>query len=227
MLIFFCLLLVKDLHGWAFRNKFDELKLAQFFIDKTEFLRLLFDPTCSASSEQFYFITAPHRFSKSTLLRMTRAFAKSKSIRSSLLLLVKFMYELFDNTRVILLIDEYDNTALRSYIFQRGYTARNYRKFNRILFKLIKGGKNYLQNILMMSVSSLAFASDEILPKYMTHMCFLNDHSFMPYLGVTQTELEDIFNKYDCSPEERTAVMEYYKPYRTAVKKSPVYHPTR
>ncbi|XP_065217880.1 uncharacterized protein LOC135843793 [Planococcus citri] len=333
-----CALYVKYNHAWAYRSKFDELRMSPFFIDKTEFLRLLFDPSCSASADQFYFITAPHRFSKSTLLRMTQSFCEMEldsngdpkpyseteaykvfkdtrifqysnlvqknlasypvifldmtkyaamhqshrkiavelndkfldaikpfnlrleriqryiregypdnytmsissrrfietlyarnmtiqTLDSSLMLLVKFLYELFDNRQVILLIDEYDNTALRSYIFQRGYTARNYRKLNKILFKLIKGGKNFIRNIVMMGVSSLAFASDDILPKHMTHMCFLNDHSVMPYLGVTETELTDIFDKYQCCDEERAAIVDYYRPYRTAIKKAAVYHP--
>ncbi|XP_065218324.1 uncharacterized protein LOC135844132 [Planococcus citri] len=139
----------------------------------------------------------------------------TEDLRQALLVVSRSLYQYFNSTKVIVLIDDYDDTALKSPILESTYITEAYRELNLILAEVFKGGSSFVRNVIMTGVSSLPYSIDDAMVDTLTHYAFLDNHIFTPYFGLTEADMNTSFTVYDISNQEQKAINGFYNGYWT------------
>ncbi|KAL6953785.1 hypothetical protein U1Q18_048965 [Sarracenia purpurea var. burkii] len=144
-------------------------------------------------------------------------------LESSLLNFVRVLYEVFHQP-VVVLLHEYDETAFVSYITMKSYVLPIYRYLNEIVARALNLGKPYIKIAIINAVTTLPYGMDHHFREAVTHYAFLDDHPFTPFYGFTESEVNSLFDKYECNQTERQTVLDYYQGYKTAKNQTVIYN---
>lgn len=137
----------------------------------------------------------------------------AEDAESSVFLMVKLLSQIY-NTKVILIFHQYDETALNSYIVQKSYVGPVYKYLNTVILKGLTFGRPYLKFAVIHSVSTLGYALNHELRGLVKHYPFLEDHEFTPYYAFTESEAEELFDRFRCEDAEKEILRKHYGGYK-------------
>lgn len=137
------------------------------------------------------------------------------------------LYKFFNQTKVIILVNEYDNVMLTSLVTQRTDIAKFYELINEMLHNAFTVGSKYVAYGFMTGTSSLAFYMNyPSLLKNMKHRPFLDDHPFNTFCGLNEQEVQsELYEKYKVNRREKSKIQRYYKGYQLNSKNMSLYNP--
>ncbi|KAL6953781.1 hypothetical protein U1Q18_048961 [Sarracenia purpurea var. burkii] len=145
-------------------------------------------------------------------------------IVNSLYIFKKILYKFFNETKVVLLIDEYDYTAFKSPATLNSHAQDVYYVINDMIAQSLIMGRQYTKAVIISGISTLSYGLDRVLGLTTRHYPFLDDHEFTHFYGITESELIALFDKYKCTESERRAVRAHYKGYQTSSKHMTIYN---
>ncbi|XP_065217776.1 uncharacterized protein LOC135843731 [Planococcus citri] len=129
--------------------------------------------------------------------------------------------------RVIVLIDNYDYAANEAVLKHPelldtdGAVHYFYSSINNMFRKTFKDNRKFKNYALMAGISGrIEYADNEVKENQ-----FLDEHRFTSYFGFTESEIDDLLNRYNASIGEIIDVRAYYGSYLTRMKKTRMYSP--
>lgn len=148
-------------------------------------------------------------------------------IRNSLYRLSKILYNCFHNTKIIILVDNYDSAAVKAMLARRKPQGVNifYDLVNGMLSQVSTTGSEFIKYMLITGTSALPYYRDHWKLENITHRAFLDDHSFSQFCGFFQQDVVQLFDKFQVNDTEKSSIKEYYNGYSTVLGLEAVYNP--
>lgn len=145
-------------------------------------------------------------------------------VQMGLYRLTKILYEFFNGTKVIILVDEFDTIATLSTLTTKSYPPEAYTMINSMLTQAFTSARKYIKLVLLTGITTLSYSSDATKLDNTPHYPFLNDHKFAPFYGFVEQDLDKLFDKYKCDETQRNQVRERHKGYSTAQNHTTLYN---
>ncbi|XP_065204384.1 uncharacterized protein LOC135834437 isoform X1 [Planococcus citri] len=148
-------------------------------------------------------------------------------IPECILRLSMILYKFFNQTKVIILVNEYDNAMLTSLVTQRTDVAKFYELVNEMLHNAFRRGAKYIAYGFIAGTSSLAYyRTYPSMLENVIHRPFLDSHPFNTFCGLSDSEAEiELFEKYKITRRERSKIQRFYKGYQLNSKNVSLYNP--
>ncbi|KAL6954058.1 hypothetical protein U1Q18_051093 [Sarracenia purpurea var. burkii] len=148
-------------------------------------------------------------------------------ITEAILRISRTLYTYFNQSTVILLIDNYDNTSCRGMINEAEprYTLEYYKYLNKMISRALLNGTEYISRALITGLTSLPFSLPYCDLSMIRHNVFLENHPFVQFYGYLEKEADELMIKFTMSKDVRTTLLNYYKGYRIRGTDSHIYNP--
>ncbi|XP_066249562.1 uncharacterized protein [Euwallacea similis] len=133
-----------------------------------------------------------------------------KQIKYGLSFLSEYLYKHF-NKKVFVLIDEYD-APINNALFETNVDIKKLNKLLCSIFSNTLKGNDYVCRALLTGISYFAtvgLSGANNIEKFM----FLNDHPFVKFYGLTETEVNDLLQKFSINEQESEQVKLKYNGY--------------
>ncbi|XP_065216380.1 uncharacterized protein LOC135842718 [Planococcus citri] len=140
----------------------------------------------------------------------------AEQVQMGLYRLTKILYELFNETKVIILVDEFDTTATLSLLTTKTYALEANAMINGMLTQAFEYARKYIKLVLLTGITTLSYSSDPNKLHNTPHFPFLNDHQFTAFYGFGEQDVDKLFDKYECDETERIQVRERHKGYSSS-----------
>ncbi|XP_065217590.1 uncharacterized protein LOC135843586 [Planococcus citri] len=143
-----------------------------------------------------------------------------KELLDSLVVLSEILYKYFNESKVVLLVDNFDYTS--KYDFVKPYvTDPLYFMIHSIILNVTKS-PYCVKRSLILSVSDRKVSA----PLYgnIRQFPFLEEDYYAPFFGILPTELDLLFERYRCSEQEKINVKKWYAGYETNLIYRPIYN---
>ncbi|XP_065216910.1 uncharacterized protein LOC135843091 [Planococcus citri] len=153
--------------------------------------------------------------------------ASKLRITEAILRISRVLYTYFNQSSVVLLIDNYDNTSCRSFVNEADprYTLEYYKYLNKMISRALVNGTEYVGRALITGLTSLPFSLPYCDLSMIQHRVFLENHPFAGHYGYLEQEADELMVKFTMSEEMRSNLLNFYRGYRVQGTNLHVYNP--